>query len=216
MADEELESFARLNVASEQVNLYFLLGPVPLQSIQVFSLENLPIQISTEVSQYISYSRKSSHLKVFSLARDAEFGRFVVANKDLGVGDTVMEVAGLVKKIEWTAFCGLCGLTKPKAMEWTVIGGLFGLTKEMEWTAFCGLTFEEDWVNCNFVQERPLSWAPMLDSPPICLNCAKFLQKKSYRFHEWMSYPRLSMENSYYVYIQVSCMWLAHVQQQVR
>jgi len=75
MADEELDSFARLNVASEQV---------------------------------------------FSLARDAEFGRFVVANKDLGVGDTVME-------------------------------------------------------------ERPLSWAPMLDSPPICLNCAKFLQKKSYR-----------------------------------
>ena len=149
-----------------------------------FFLENLPIQISTEVSQYISYSRKSSHLKVFSLARNAEFGRFVVANKDLGVGDTVMEVAGLNKK--------------------------------MEWTAFCGLTFEEDWVNCNFVQERPLSWAPMLDSPPICLNCAKFLQKKSYRFHEWISYPRLSMENSYYVYIQVSCMWLAHVQQQVR
>ena len=100
MANEELESFARLNVASEQVNLYFLLWPVPLQSIQVFSLENLPIQISTEVSQYISYSRKSSHLKVFSLARDAEFGRFVVANKDLGVGDTVMEVAGLNKKME--------------------------------------------------------------------------------------------------------------------
>ena len=112
MADEELESFARLNVASEQVNLYFLLGLVPLQSIQVFSLENLPIQISTEVSQYISYSRKSSHLKVFSLARDAEFGRFVVANKDLGVGDTVMEVAGLTNKMERTAFCGLCGLTK--------------------------------------------------------------------------------------------------------
>ena len=36
MADEELDSFARLNVASEQVNLYFLPRPVPLQSIQVF------------------------------------------------------------------------------------------------------------------------------------------------------------------------------------
>ena len=35
MADEELESFARLNVASEQVVLHFLLRPVPLQSIQV-------------------------------------------------------------------------------------------------------------------------------------------------------------------------------------
>ena len=160
-------------------------GQFPYNPYKFFSLENLPIQISTEVSQYISYSRKSSHLKVFSLARDAEFGRFVVANKDLGVGDTVMEGAGLNKKMEWTAFCGLCGLTKPKAMEWTVIGGLFGLTKEMEWTAFCGLNSEEDWVNCNFVQERPLSWAPMLDSPPICLNCAKFLQKKSYR--SWMN-----------------------------
>ena len=100
MADEELDSFARLNVASEQVNFYFLLRPVPLQSIQVFSLENLPIQISTEVSQSKSYSRKSSHLKVFSLARSAEFGRFVVANKDLGVGDTVMEVAGHTKEME--------------------------------------------------------------------------------------------------------------------
>ena len=57
---------------------------------------------------------------MFSLARDAEFGRFVVANKDLGVGDTVMEVAGLIKEMEWTAFCGLCGLSK-----------------EIKWTAFC-------------------------------------------------------------------------------
>ena len=31
-------------------------------------------------------------------------------------------------------------------------------------------------------QERPLSWAPMLDSPPVCLTCAQFLQKKSYRW----------------------------------
>jgi len=72
---EELESFARLNLASQ---------------------------------------------RVFEMARDEEFGRMVVANRDIAVGDLVME-------------------------------------------------------------ERPLSWAPMLDSPPVCLTCAKFLQKKCYK-----------------------------------
>ena len=135
--------------------------------------------ISTEVSQSKSYSRKSSHLKVFSLARDAEFGRFVVANKDLGVGDTVMEVAGLIKEMEWLSI-------------W-LVGWWLVLLRRLSELHFVVLS--RRWSELHFVQERPLSWAPMLDSPPICLTCAKFLQKKSYRFHEWISFPRLSMEN---------------------
>ena len=31
-------------------------------------------------------------MKVFEMARDEEFGRMVVANRDLAVGDLVMEV----------------------------------------------------------------------------------------------------------------------------
>jgi len=50
---EELESFARLNLASQ---------------------------------------------RVFEMARDEEFGRMVVANRDIAVGDLVMEVIRIIHK----------------------------------------------------------------------------------------------------------------------
>ena len=51
MADEELESFARLNVASEKVvlGLTFPAEASSLTTHKSFFLENLPIKISSEV-----------------------------------------------------------------------------------------------------------------------------------------------------------------------
>ena len=152
MADEELDSFARLNVASEQVNLYFLPRPVPLQSTQVFFLENLPIQISSEVSQ-------SPNLENLPIKRC----------------------------FRWPAMLSLDDLWWPTrtwgsatlSWRWLV---LLRRLSELHFVVFDVLV--RRWSELYFVQERPLSWAPMLDSPPICLNCAKFLQKKSYRFQE--------------------------------
>ena len=43
-------------------------------------------------------SSKLIPIKVFEMARDEEFGRMVVANRDIAVGDLVMEVMNIIHK----------------------------------------------------------------------------------------------------------------------
>ena len=73
-----LESFARLNVASQRVTFY-----------------------SNSKDRTISFTKEVENIpiKVFEMARDDEFGRMVIASKDLAVGDVVMEVRSVISVI---------------------------------------------------------------------------------------------------------------------
>ena len=97
------------------------------------------------------------------MARDEEFGRMVVANRDLAVGDVVMEVPPVGEKI---SSCHHRNTVSTKT------------TCQCQTDIYVGVPMSPDVLS---LQERPLTWAPMLDSPPVCLTCAQFLQKKSYR-----------------------------------
>ena len=88
MADaEELESFARLNVASQRVTFY-----------------------SNSKDRTISFTKEVENIpiKVFEMARDDEFGRMVIASKDLAVGDVVMEVRFGERRSVHMSYYGVC------------------------------------------------------------------------------------------------------------
>ena len=98
------------------------------------------------------------------MARDEEFGRLVVANRDLAVGDVVMEV------------------TDTCSRETQIMSSSQHHVNVKQTIMLDGSKYPRPYMFFLSFQERPLSWAPMLDSPPVCLTCAQFLQKKSYRW----------------------------------